>query len=258
MNFEYGICRDLSLELDSESGRTAAEQRRTELMETYFKKPPKTRTNFIKMATPFPFGIDWKRLVDDWLGPCPSLPYVCRDRAILRSLCLPMKNPSTMTLFSEPCLVSVTVKVRRGCPLEFAMICLPQTEDCSESLLTEPVHKDPAAKERKALRRQHAIDLKTLARKRKEKLEGGDSENVKLTFRETMRSLWLPKPDNLKTCYLRPVVGFLTQGDYALNQGQGVGRGYILAHTLPMFQSNSAMVRNPGTDCYMWADITIH
>ena len=258
MNFEYRICRDLNLELDSEAGRAAAQQRRIELMETYFKKPPKTRTNFIKMATPFPFGIDWKQLVDDWLIPCPSLPYVCRDKAILRSLSFPMKNPSTLNVFSEPCLVSITVKVRRGCPQEFAMICLPRPEDSSGSLLTEPPHKDPAAKERKVLRQQHRIDLKRLARKRKEKMEDGDSANVSQIFHEKMRSLWLPQPSNLKTCYLRPIVGFLTQGDYALQQGQGVGRGYILAHTLPMFKSNLVIVRNPGTNCYMWADISLN
>jgi len=257
MNFEHEICRDLNLELDSEAGRAVAEQRRIELMETYFKRPPKTRTNFIKMATPFPFGIDWKQLVDDWLPHCPSLPYICRDKAILRSLSLPMENPLTWSIFSDPCLVSVTVKIGRGCPQEFAMICLPCTEDSSDSPLIEPVHKDPAAKDRKALRQQHKLDLKTLARKRKEKIEGGDSENINRIYRETMRSLWLPQPVNLKTCYLRPVVGFLTRGDYALQKGQGVGRGYILAHTLPLFKSSSVLVRNPGTNCYMWGSLML-
>jgi len=264
MNFEYGICRDLNLELDSAAGQLSVEKQRNDLMDTYFKKPPKTRANFIKLATPFPFAINWKRLVDDWLGPGLPTPYICRDRSLLRSLSSPLSK--SLSIFTEACLISVTLKIRRGCPQQFAMICLPRCEDgANVSLVTEPVHKDPAAKERKALRQQHRIDLKVLARKRKERRdnphqsqEDGNSENVKRIFREKMRQLWLPQPADLKSDYVRPVVGFVTQGDYALNQGQGVGKGYILAHTLPMLTNHSVMVRNPGTDCYMWSDIIIN
>lgn len=86
MNSERGICRDLCLEVDSLAGRQAAEIRSKKLIEVYFRRPPKNRTNYIKLATPCPFGVDWNRLVTIWSGQECQAASVLRDRSVLRAL----------------------------------------------------------------------------------------------------------------------------------------------------------------------------
>ena len=267
MNFEYGICKDLVLEIDSRCGKEAAERRFVELTEKYFKKPPKCRVNHIKMGTPFPFGIDWNRLAIDWstqpskTTECSNY-YVCRDRAVLQSLVLPVPQSLSTAMLSDPCrLIRVTVIVTKGggCPQDLASICLPSQGDSPTVSFVEPLHKDVNFKDRKSLRQQHRLDLKQLARKRKKddaSVHSNTSTND--VYKQKMRSLWMPNPTDLKTFNQRPIVGFVVQGDYALSQGRGVGNGYISAVTLPLFSGKMALVRNPGSDHYLWAEIKFH
>lgn len=263
MNFEHGICRDLCLEIDSDAGKAAVVKRRVDLMELYFRRPPKTRTNFIKLATPFPFGIDWHRLLADWMNQANLGFTVLRDKRLLSTLSLNKQTLLPDAILSQPFLLPVTVRVKRGSPHEFSMICLPKASDRVSSQILEPVHKDPDAKERKILRQQHSSLLKNLAKKRKENRDKVD-KNVDYSsaiaiaiHKEKMRSLWVPSSFNLKTSYERPVIGFVTQGDFGLSEGKGLGRGYIVIHALSQITASSVLVRNPGTNLYMWADITL-
>ena len=66
LHFEHGVCADLQLAVDSAAGAAEALAWRADLCEAYFKRPPKTRSNHIKLATPFPFGVDWRQLVSNW------------------------------------------------------------------------------------------------------------------------------------------------------------------------------------------------
>ena len=265
MHFEHGICRDLLLEVDSEAGKAADAKHRADLMEKYFRKPPKTRTNFIKLATPFPFGVDWNRLLSDWMDRADPGFTVLRDKRLLSTLSLTDQSLIPDAVLSHPYLVPVTVRVKRGSPHEFSMICLPRTDDrVNSSTICEPVHKDPGAKERKVLRQQHSSLLKNLAKKRKENRDKKEkdvdySSAIAIAIhKEKMRSLWLPSSFNLKTSYARPVIGFITQGDFGLSEGKGIGRGYIVIHSLSQITGASVVVRNPGTNLYMWADIAIN
>nr|CAG4637086.1 EOG090X07PD [Ceriodaphnia reticulata]SVE72989.1 EOG090X07PD [Ceriodaphnia reticulata] len=261
MNFEHGICRELCLEIDSDAGKAAVVKHRVDLMERYFRRPPKTRTNFIKLATPFPFGIDWNRLLADWMDKVDPGFVVLRDKKLLNTLSVSKQTPLPNFILSQPYLLPVTVRVKRGSPHEFSMICLPWADDRVDSPIREPIHKDPGSKERKILRQQHSSLLKNLAKKRKENRNNVD-KNVDYSsaiaiaiHREKMRKLWLPSSLNLKTSYARPVIGFVTQGDFGLSEGRGIGRGYIVIHALSQLTASSVLVRNPGTDLYMWAGI---
>ncbi|EFX87431.1 hypothetical protein DAPPUDRAFT_312280 [Daphnia pulex] len=263
MNFEYGICRDLCLEIDSEAGKATAVDRKMNLMEEYFRRPPKTRTNFIKLATPFPFCVDWDRLTIDWIGQSESGFTVLRDKKLLSGLCQKNRIVLPEILLSQPYLVPVTVRVKHGSPQEFSMICLPGADDKVNSVINEPIHQDPCAKERKMLRQQHSSLLKSLAKKRKEFREKdgtiGDfsSATAIAVHKEKTRSLWLPSSCNLKTSFARPIIGFVTQGDFGLSEGKGIGRGYIVIRAISQIPLSLVLVRNPGTNLYMWAEITM-
>nr|SVE83122.1 EOG090X07PD [Daphnia magna] len=114
MNFEYRICSDLCLEVDSNAGKTAAAEQKVKLMEDYFRKPPKTRTNFIKLATPFPFSIDWNRLLIDWGYQVEQGFTVLRDKKLLNTLSLNKQNLLSEFTFSYPHLVAVTIRLKHG------------------------------------------------------------------------------------------------------------------------------------------------
>nr|CAG4643273.1 EOG090X07PD [Ilyocryptus agilis] len=130
MNYEHKICRDLCLEIDSDAGKTDAEEHMIQLKEEYFCRPPKTRTNFIKLATPFPFGVDWRQLLADWTADREVASFtVLRNRKLLQSCSL--KNPP---LLSDPYLLPVTVRVEHGCPHEFAMISVAAYKEKMRSL----------------------------------------------------------------------------------------------------------------------------
>ena len=112
------------------------------------------------------------------------------------------------------------------------------------------------------LRQQHSSLLKNLAKKRKEfrdkedKTEDFSSATAIAIHKEKMRSLWLPSSCNLKTSFARPVMGFITQGDFGLSEGKGIGRGFIVIHAISQIPLSRVLVRNPGTNLYMWAEIT--
>jgi hypothetical protein len=262
MLFEFGACRDLLLEIDTEAGKAETAARKSELMEAYFRKPPKNRNNYIKLATPYPFGVDWNRLVTDWMDTDITKSfYVLRDWRVLRSISPGSAIPEAIQ--NEPCLVFVSLSVvGHGCPQEFAMICLPHEQDSpsgSEPVI-EPAHKDPAAKERKSLRQEHQSELKRLAKKRKAEEDNAKEEHSSLpinaAYSEKMRSLWLPDQCNLKTSFQRSVIGFVCQGDFGLSKGRGTAKGYIVANSLPLLTKN-VLIRNPAQNHYMWAELKI-
>nr|SVE79543.1 EOG090X07PD [Daphnia magna] len=120
MNFEYRICSDLCLEVDSNAGKTAAAEQKVKFMEDYFRKPPKTRTNFIKLATPFPFSIDWNRLLIDWGYQVEQGFTVLRDKKLLNTLSLNKQNLLSEFTFSYPHLVAVTIRLKH----DFCITCV--------------------------------------------------------------------------------------------------------------------------------------
>nr|SVE74236.1 EOG090X07PD [Daphnia barbata] len=261
MNFEYRVCRDLCLEIDSDAGKAMAAEKKVQLMEKYFRRPPKSRPNYIKLATPFPFSIDWNRLLVDWNHHAEHGFSILRDKKLLSTLLL--KKPQLLPddTISQPYLVAVTVRVNRGSPYEFSMICLPRSDDKLNSSISEPIHHDPGAKERKTLRAQHNLLLKNLAKKRKEFRHTGDkgtafsSAAAIVIHKEKLRSLWIPASCNLRTSYARPIIGFVTQGDFGLSEGKGLGRGYVVISSISHNLPSHVLVRNPGTNFYMWAEI---
>lgn len=268
MNYEHGICRDLCLEIDSVAGKEEAKQTKDNLMEIYFKRPPKARTNYIKLATPYPFGADWKQLLRCWTSEMDSEFVVMRERRML-ALLASKKAPTAESLAHYGhYLLRVSVKVKHGCPHDHAMICLPEAGDKESSPIEEPVHKDPNAAERKLLRREHRSELRALARRRKEhrkKTLGSDDktcdkDNSSLEmvkdYKERIRSLWLPSNSDLRS-YKRPIIGFVTVGDFALSEGKGVGQGFIVLSAFTALTRRTVLVRNPGTTNYMWADLSI-
>jgi hypothetical protein len=113
------------------------------------------------------------------------------------------------------------------------------------------------------LRQQHSSLLKSLAKKRKEFRDKdgtiGDfsSATAIAVHKEKTRSLWLPSSCNLKTSFARPIIGFVTQGDFGLSEGKGIGRGYIVIRAISQIPLSLVLVRNPGTNLYMWAEITM-
>lgn len=267
MNYEHGICRDLCIEIDSVAGREEAKRKSNDLLEEYFKRPPKVRTNYIKLATPFPFGADWMLLLRTWTPTVEADFVVLRERRML-ALLASKKTPTADALAPYGnYLLRVAVRVKHGCPHDHAMICLPEAGDKEGSAIEEPVHKDPNAAERKLLRQQHKSELRVLARKRKEsrrrtdevktgeKPENGSEEMVK-NYKEKIRSLWLPASDDLRK-FKRPIIGFVTAGDFALSEGKGVGQGFIALSTFPAVTRRMVLVRNPGTTNYMWAELSI-
>ena len=264
MHYEHRICRDLCLAIDSDAGKAAAVERQEKLKEIYFRKPPKTRTNYIKLATPFPFGVDWGYLVKHWSDGEESNFAVLRDRKLISSLSLNKKLPRPEMSLNQPYLLPVTARLKHGTPNEFSMICLPRVTDKVGSQITEPIHSDVNAKERKLFRREHNMLLKRLAKKRKEVRAKGEKEEDEYSssiavqaYKEKMRSLWLPPLGNMKSSYARPIIGFITQGDFSLSEGKGMGRGYIALGALTDMISPSVLVRNAGTNVYMWADLVI-
>ena len=262
MPFEFGVGRDLLLEIDTEAGKAESATRKSELMEAYFRKPPKNRSNYIKLATPYPFGVDWNRLVTDWMDTDITKSfYVLRDWRVLRSISPGSAIPEAIQ--NEPCLVFVSLRVTgRGLPQEFAMICLPHEQDNPNGSepIVEPAHKDPAAKERKSLRQEHQSELRRLARKRKAEEDNAKEEHSSLpinaAYKEKMRSLWLPVPCNLKTSFHRSVIGFVCQGDFGLSKGRGMANGYIVANALPLLMKK-VLIRNAAQNMYMWAEIKV-
>nr|SVE75178.1 EOG090X07PD [Daphnia dolichocephala] len=263
MNFEYRVCRDLCLEIDSDAGKAMAAEKKVQLTEKYFRRPPKTRTNYIKLATPFPFSIDWNRLLVDWNHHAEQGFSVLRDRKLRSTLLLKTPHLLPDGTISQPYLVAVTVRVNRGSPREFSMICLPKSEDKINSPISEPIHQDPGAKERKILREQHNLLLKNLAKKRKECRNTGDkgadfsSAAAIAVHKEKLRSLWIPASCNLRTSYARPIMGFVTQGEFGLSEGKGLGRGYVVISSILHNLPSHVLVRNPGTNFYMWAEMTV-
>nr|SVE77657.1 EOG090X07PD [Daphnia lumholtzi] len=114
MKFEYRICRDLYLEVDSDAGKAAAAEQKVKLMEDYFSRPPKTRNNFIKLATPFPFGVNWNRLLIDWDYQVEQGFTVLRDKKLLSTLTLKKQNLLSEYTLSHPQLVAVTIREGKG------------------------------------------------------------------------------------------------------------------------------------------------
>ena len=154
----------------------------------------------------------------------------------------------------------VCLELGRGDVADRAMICLADDDDQRlTSTLSEPVHKDYNFKERKSLRAEHKRLLSKLTRKRKSDKtnEKWSSTELNRSFGDKMRSLWLPSPTNLKNSFARPVIGFVTMGDYGLGKGRSIAKGFILAHCLTMLKDDAVLVRNPGASQYVWAKVAV-
>lgn len=86
--FELGEC---FLPPDSDAGKNNEERIETELKETYFRKPPSKRVNYLKLGINTPFYCPWKLLLKDWCGQNVNDFYLLRDWRLLDSLQVSVK-----------------------------------------------------------------------------------------------------------------------------------------------------------------------
>lgn len=277
--------------------------RKEELTKKYFRYPPNRRVNFTKFGITSPFFCDWKLLIKEWSGTEDF--YVLRDRTLLLFLQTGIrlqsstKNNNTrysniQTTQVDPqdldrhknCLVRVKVSMPKGVPNEFAIICIPTSEDLRKLESDkrwigpeEQCHIDSNEATRKISRKNHLLLLKRLRRQRirqKKLLESNmselleqsteildksvDSNNALLKIiseqSEKMSKLYLPKCTKVRYSCDREIMGYITTGDFSMLHSKGVGIGYVVLPSLVEMinkKSNVVFIRNTQTRQYKLA-----
>nr|CAG4640936.1 EOG090X07PD [Eulimnadia texana] len=261
LNYEHGTCLETRLDPDTAAGKQYFREKEQELIENYFRRPPKNRLNYIKLGIPCPFRPNWEHLSCEFTSFSDY--FILRDKSILK----PMKESANLSediknfLENNPCLVEITVLLGTGTAEDYSMICCPNPEDSGN--VTEPQHKDETAKERNILKKQHKEELAKLTKKRKEsKKEGKSVEDLRSSeicqqHSEAMKKLWLPKVKSIRDCCSRQVMGFVTSGGFSLKRGKGFGRGYVVGASLCQLQSRRVLVRNTNSLLFKWAILEV-
>ncbi|XP_032674885.1 ribonucleases P/MRP protein subunit POP1 [Odontomachus brunneus] len=292
---------------DSPAYMEEALTRKEELTKKYFRYPPNRRVNFIKLGITSPFFCDWKILIKEWSGTEDF--YVLRDRAFLLFLQAgirlrsPTKNNNTKCPYVQTtqidlqdldkhknCLVCVKVSMMKGVPNDFAIICIPTSEDLKKLESDkrwigpeEQCHVDSNEATRKVSRKNHLLLLKRLRRQRirQKKLPEGnvsklleqsteildksvDSNNALSKIiseqSEKMSKLYLPKCTKVRYSCDREVMGYITAGDFSLVRAKGIGIGYVVLPSLVEMinkKSNIVLIRNTQTRQYKLATLDL-
>ncbi|KAK7872217.1 hypothetical protein R5R35_001774 [Gryllus longicercus] len=304
---------------DTAAGKTEAEANRREREQQHFRLPPNKRPNFIKFGIASPFSCCWDILLNDWCQnkhkDIDASFYVLREKVKLDALkCIinnSFKSGSNVnggtradqishfsSLFSNMnhnCLIPVRIEsVKRGCPADCALICIPSSDDILHSKENsawegpvEPIHNDNKSDQRKTLRNQHKKELRRLRKQRvlsnnklKKQmdmlLEKGESISHLISLKkektptkdfvdkhaEEMKLLWIPEPKTIKDSCSRTVVGFVCKGDFSFSEAHGVGLGYVplpaLVHLINTWTEKPLVLfRNPNSLQYYYAVLKI-
>lgn len=264
----------------------------------FFRLPPNKRPNFIKLGIVTPFNCPWKILLHDWNSQKNHELqfFVLRDLSKINILKQAFKKNRNLrignelnSMFSEIdislCLIQVCITVcGRGVIGECSPIFLPSEHDLR--LLQknkhyrgpiEPVHDDVNESLRKKLREEHLDKLKKLRRKRiKAKLQFQENEEVSIQINkhsttadlvknqaDTIRELWLPSSlENVKNSSSKPIIGFITSGDYSFTKSCSYGQGYVTLSCILELLSKSqnhtlVLVRKISSLQYSFAKITV-
>lgn len=293
---------------DSVAYTEEASSKREELTEKYFRYPPNRRVNFTKLGITSPFFCDWKKLMKDWSNTEDF--YVLRDRALLLllraniSLQSPARNNNTRCLTVQSaeadlreldarknCLIRVQVSMETGSPKEFAIICVPTSEDLkrleNDKKWTGPVercHVDSNEATRKISRKKHLLLLKRLKRQRVRRKKSFESNALKLLTKtidipnksvdsnskllpkiiseqsKKMSKLYLPECTKIRYSCDREVMGYITAGHFSFVHAKGVGMGYVALPSLTEMinrKSNVVLVRNTQTRQYRLATLGV-
>ncbi|XP_012260301.2 ribonucleases P/MRP protein subunit POP1 [Athalia rosae] len=282
------------------------------LLEKYFRYPPNRRVNYVKLGISSPFVCEWNLLVKEWTGLDGF--HVLRDQKLLNYLnknleslhnvnrgrkIRKINNENNQLNFDRSifpvtnCLVCVKISMQgRGCPRDFAVVCLPVREDLEKLNENEnwagPVEKirpDPNESTRKKLKRGHLALLRRLRRQRLRqhkktsnvglnKINQGDAvakalvnQNLKKKAlsvvekqAEIMKNLYLPKCKTVRHSCDREVMGYVVKGDFSFTESKGIGLAYIcLTSIFDLVDTNSSVVliRNTKTRQYRSARISI-
>ncbi len=147
-------------------------------------------------------------------------------------------------ILSQPFLLPVTVRVKRGLSHEFSVICLPGASERVSSQILEPIHTEPNSMSatklpfnkprKKAERKSRKVD----------KSVDYSSAIAIAIHKEKMRSLWVPSSFHFKTSHVRPVIGFVTQ--------VYVGKYHTELNTL-ILHSIYTISLPPCLSCLAWA-----
>lgn len=285
-----------------------------ELLEKYFKRPPNRRVNYVKFGISSPFYCEWNLLMKEWTDS--EIFYVLREIKLLNYLqesisfhslsrgykkCRKLnekskkstKFPFDKTIFKVPnLLVAVKISIEnKGCPRDFAIICLPSSEDLDnwrkKSDWSGPVartKKDPNESIRKNLRRGHLALLKRLRRQRVRQRLKAENSNEKGSLQsngvsdmakkflkkkaktaidlqaERIKNLYLPKCETVRYSCDREVMGYVVKGDFSFTESKGIGLGYVTLTSIFEFierGSDVVLIRNTKSRQYRIARLSI-
>ncbi|KAL4597369.1 ribonucleases P/MRP protein subunit POP1 [Arapaima gigas] len=257
---------------DCPSGMRFLQELEAKLCETYKRRPPAKRPNYIKHGCLAPFLCPWQQLCEEWevivKEEDPTCPQpqevmsptrfsVLRNRKVLRQLSAWCKPTTSRGQRSRPpaqpeelspqravsvcrahCSSLVWVRVsllKRGRPALHAMICVPTPEDLA-LLRRDPASCGP-------LEPRHTDHFKSRVKRRKKaSVAGGRSEELKETAEPPQtpsitHGLWPePLPSVTSHCS-RVTLGWATHGDFSMTTGCGEALGFVsltgLLHALP-------------------------
>ncbi|CAL1531102.1 unnamed protein product [Lymnaea stagnalis] len=279
---------------DSASGEQELKLQTEQLRFKYNRRPPAKRPNYTKFGNPSPFCFEYDKLIRDWAASLHnSVPkeketesltqdvnhfFVLREKNILRLLNLALTDTQRflqtnkkkghickgseansekafeavlLSVFGEDqlnfCLSAIVpvhlTLLHRGVPASYGHISIPSSSDLNELSQNktfggplESKHKDPFKAKRKE--------------EKKERL------NLKI------------QEQDLKYNHLnhtsRPIIGFVSNGDFDLGQGQGSGQGFCsVMALLELLKSqkhrrcNLVLVRNPSSLQFRFASLSI-
>lgn len=294
---------------DSAAYMNEALSSKEELTKKYFRYPPNRRINFIKLGITSPFFCDWKRLMKDWSDD--EYFRVSRQRTFLMLLQgrirfhTPGKNNNTgrpqmqtteadiqdIVYRHKYDLIRVQVSMEKGVPKEFAIICLPTSEDLRKleddkrwAGPVEQCHADSNEATRKVSRKNHLLLLKRLKRQRVRQKKSLGTNMLKLLKKSTdildksvdsksvllpkiiseqsnkMSKLYLPECTKVRYSCDREVMGYITAGNFSFIRAKGIGIGYVTLLSLMeliRLRSNIVLVRNTQTRQYRSAILNV-
>lgn len=236
---------------DSVAGIKESGERQLELRVKYFRKPPNKRCNYQKNSICSPFKAPLSQLINEW-SPTDNSFFILRDRELLKNLNLAINQRKSLPDLPSSCLIQINLQMKtRGCPGDFAIICLPTSRDFKQNLkrikfekndpvYTEPLKNDPNEAERKKLRMCHKKLLKQLRgrrvrekRRKQEKTEGkitirpANTSTLVMEQYKKMCELWLPETASLRNQCSREVFGYVTRCEFSYIEATVAAIGYV-------------------------------
>ncbi|XP_055855952.1 ribonucleases P/MRP protein subunit POP1 [Episyrphus balteatus] len=245
---------------DSLPGIKESAERQLELRVKYFRKPPNKRCNYRKNSICSPFKAPLGQLIREWSLTDKSF-FILRDKELLKNLHLAISQKKSLPDLPSSCLIQINLRMKtRGCPGDFAIICLPTNADFKRNLkrikfekndpiYTEPLQKDPNEAERKKLRQNHKKLLKRMRgrrvrekRRKQEKTEGkitirpANTSTLVMEQYKKMCELWLPENSadiSIRNQCSREVFGYVTRCEFSYIEATVAAIGYV---TVPGLQ----------------------